>query len=284
MTDLNTDQEPVAVVCAMNKELDHLRVLLPPQHEAWHEGRGYWVTALQHSPVILTCCGVGMANAAAATEALITRYHPRAVLNYGCSGSHRLDVLPGDLVIGSRVVLPDRVTVEADGSERYMGMWYLHHGIPKKVESLSCSSSLLELATRTAALLEGSYEAWPLAAGWPSSVPHRTPQALVGTIATSDRWNRAPHRISQIVAQHDSVCEDMEAAAIALICASHEGPFLAVKDISNNELLRSTNEGFLTETAGQLGRRAATFTFALLLEFCLSPQMISACEDVAKQE
>ena len=49
----------------------------------------------------------------------------------------------------------------------------------------------------------------------------------------------------------------MEAAAIALTCLTHDVPFLAVKDISNNELLRTTDHLFETETTGQLGRRAA---------------------------
>jgi adenosylhomocysteine nucleosidase len=209
-----------------------------------------------------------MSNAAATAEAVIERYHPAAILNYGCSGSHRLDLLPGDLVIGSRLVTPDRVIIDADGSERYTGLWYLHHGIPKKVEYLSCPPSLLELATQTAATLEGTHEPWPLASGWPSSVPHRSPSVFIGTISTSDRWNRAVDRISYLVAQHASLCEDMEAAAIALICKSHDVPFLAVKDISNNELLQTTDGLRLpVVAAGQLGRRAAAFVFAMLRNY-----------------
>ena len=42
-------------------------------------------------------------------------------------------------------------------------------------------------------------------------------------------------------------------------------PFLSVKDISNNEILRPTDSAtFATETEGQLGRRAATMVFATL--------------------
>ncbi len=261
---------PIAVICAMNDELIHLRPLLPPTYEDWYAERCSWITSLDDHPIVLCCSGVGMSNAAATTEAVIDRYHPAAILNYGCCGSHCLDLLPGDLVIGSRLVTPDRVIVEADGSEHYNGMWYLHRGIHKKVEYLSSSSSLLELATRIAANLEGTLEAWPFASGWPASVPHRSPRVCVGTIATSECWNRAVDRISQLVAQHDSVCEDMEAAAIALICTSHGVPFLAVKDISNNELLQTTDDRrFPQETAKQVGRRAAAFTFAMLQNYFL---------------
>jgi nucleoside phosphorylase len=56
----------------------------------------------------------------------------------------------------------------------------------------------------------------------------------------------------------------MEAAAIALTCASHEVPFLTIKDISNNELVRQTDATFATETVGQLGRRAALLALATM--------------------
>ena len=57
----------------------------------------------------------------------------------------------------------------------------------------------------------------------------------------------------------------MEAGAIALVCAGHDLPFLAVKDISNNELLRLTSgDDFDIETSGQLGKRAAVVVAELL--------------------
>lgn len=264
---LNSPSAPIAIICALNSELVHSRTALPPQYEDWYVGHRSWLTTVQGYPIILTCCGIGMANAAAATEAVIARYHPAAIFNYGCSGAHRPYLLPGDLVIGSRVVAVDRVTVEADGSEKYEGMLYLHAGIPKKVDYLLAESSLLALATHKATMLEGQHEPWPLESGWPPSIPHRSPQHVIGTISSSDRWNQSPERIRRLVAQHDSMCEDMEAAAIALICASHNVPFLSIKDISNNELLRTTDEHFFIETEGQLGRRASVLTLALLNDY-----------------
>lgn len=263
----NSPSAPIAIICALNSELVHLRNALPSHYEDWYTGHRSWLTTVQGYPIILTCCGIGMTSAAAATEALIARYHPAAILNYGCTGAHRPDLLPGDLVIGSRVVAVDRVTVEADGSEKYEGMLYLHTGIPKKVEYLLAEPSLLALAIRKATMLEEQHEPWPLESGWPPSIPHRPPRHVIGTISSSDRWNQAPERIRRLVAQHDSMCEDMEAAAIALICASHDVPFLSIKDISNNELLRTTDEHFFIETEGQLGRRASALTLALLNDY-----------------
>lgn len=261
---------PIVVICAMHDELIHLQAMLPQAEEDWYEEHCSWITSLDNHPIIFCLCGIGMANAAAATEAVIERYHPTFILNYGCCGSHRLDLLPGDLVIGSRLIASDRVIIEADGYERYVGMWYLYHGIQKKVEYLSCPPFLLDLAMQTATILEGTHEPWPLIARWPSSVPHRSPQVHIGTITTSDRWNRAVNRISHLATQYDSICEDMEATAIALICASHNVPFIAIKDISNNEMHQTTDSLLLpTEITEQVGKRAAAFTFAMLRNYFL---------------
>jgi nucleoside phosphorylase len=65
----------------------------------------------------------------------------------------------------------------------------------------------------------------------------------------------------------------MEAAAIALICASHDVPFLAVKDISNNELLRTTDKHFLIENEGQLGRHASVIILAILHDYINSQNL-----------
>jgi adenosylhomocysteine nucleosidase len=264
---------PIAVLCAIEDELAHLRANLPPPYEDWHADRRAWLTTLDGQPVVLARCGIGMASAAAATEAIIQRYRPAALLNYGCAGAHRPDLLPGDLVIGARVVAQDRVMLEADGAERYLGMWYQRADEPTKVPFLPGAPALLALAAQAAEELEGRHEPWPSAAGWPVSVPHRSPRLTIGTVATSDRWTRAQDRIARIVAAHDSACEEMEAAAIALTCAGHGVSFLAVKDISNNELLRTTGDEWSAETEGQLGRRAAALVLTMLRRIADAPNL-----------
>jgi hypothetical protein len=55
------------------------------------------------------------------------------------------------------------------------------------------------------------------------------------------------------------------------VCPTHDVPFLTIKDISNNELLRLTGDDFLVETDGQLGRRAAALVLATLHELIKAP-------------
>lgn len=88
-----------------------------------------------------------------------------------------------------------------------------------------------------------------------------------GTVASADAWNRVPQVIQELAVRHGSVCEDMEAAAIGLVCKAHQVPFLTIKDISNNELVQGTlsAEHMLAQVGrDQIARRAAECTYAVL--------------------
>jgi len=257
---------PIAVICAIHHELTHLRAALPPGQEEWRNNRCAWVTELDGHPIILALCGIKMVSAAAVSETIISQYQPAAVLNFGCAGAHRADLLPGDLVIGARVVAYDSITERHDGTEQYARMRYLRQGEQQTADYLMADPLLLERARLIAERLEGQHEPWPVSIGWPGTIAHRPPRHIIGTVASADRWNRTPASIESIARQHDSACEDMEAAAIALTCASHDVPFLSIKDISNNELLDVTESGsIITSLLGeQVGRRAGALTLALL--------------------
>jgi len=263
---------PIAIICALEAELCHLRAALPTGREVWHAGRRYEVTALDAQPLVLARCGIGMLGAAAVTEATIGRWSPTAILNYGCTGAHRADLLPGDLVLAARVVAYDNVNVGVAGEEIYSRMRYLRADVQERIDYLLADPTLLAAANRAAATLAGRHEPWPPTSGWPEALPHRAPTVRIGTVASADRWNRAAARIGGLVALHDSACEDMEAAAIALTCASHGVPFLAIKDISNNELLRVTDSVSFDALGPELGRRAAALTLATLREIISIPQ------------
>jgi adenosylhomocysteine nucleosidase len=266
-------RRPIAVICALADELDHLRAALPPGREVWRGNRCIWQTELGGLPVVLALCGLGMTSAAAVAEAVIGQCAPSAVLNFGCAGAHRRELLPGDVVIGARVVAYDSTTQEPDGSEAFLGMRYLRHGVQERALFLPADSGLLARAARVASALEGQHEPWPADLEWPADVPHRAPVSVVGTVASADRWNRSPARIEGLVRLHDSHCEDMEAGALALVCASHDVPFLTVKDISNNELLRATDGGadFLALYRNQLGRRANAVVLGILRDLAAAP-------------
>jgi len=172
-------------------------------------------------------------------------------------------------VVGTSVIAYDSVRETPEGEARYGGMFYLEGSEQRHVSALFADDALLGAARRVAEAHMERHEPWPAALGWPEGVAHRAPRVAFGRVASADRWNRTARSIAAIAEAHDSQCEDMEAAAIALVCASHGVPFLTIKDISNNELLRATRDGAtLMDELGidQVARRAAAFTLEVVRE------------------
>src|SRR3954470_2911051 len=255
------DIAPIGVVVAMESELQHLLHRVTPVREMRD---GPWLdrfVSAGNMPLIALCCGIGMVNAAAGTEHLIGRYAPRAILNYGCAGAHRRDILPGDVIIGDGTVHHGAVHILASGEEFFPGKDYEVTGEVVASTELATDAGLRDLAVAAA---EGwAPEPWPQGLNLPFEVEQRAPQTHVGRVASADIWTQFQERIDSLHARHGSLCEDMEAAAIAQVCGRHSVPFMTVKDISNNEFHALTDlEGNIEVlAANEIGRRSV----ALLL-------------------
>lgn len=255
ITGRDASERTTAVICAMEEELVHLRLALGPGEETWRGNRRYWLAAWRQRPLIMAICGIGMASAAAATEALILTHSPAAVLNYGCAGAHRADLLPGDVVIGESVVAPQSLTLLPDGAEHYTGIFCAIDSDAKPVEVLHADRALLEAVERAAQ--DWQPERWPEASrDWRPPVVHR------GIVASADCWTQHGPRLAALHDRHGSLCEDMEAAALAQVCTLWQIPFATVKDISNNELLAVTELNEIGPTLeahfDEIGARAWT--------------------------
>jgi adenosylhomocysteine nucleosidase len=255
---------PIAVVVAMESELQHLLHRVTPVREVQH---GPWLDRFVVAgdvPLIALCCGIGMVNAAAGTEHVIGRYAPRAVFNFGCVGAHRRDILPGDVIIGSGAVNHGAVHILHDGSEYFPGREYQFAGETVALTELETDRVLREA---TIAAAEGwAPDPWPRGLNLPPDVEQRPPETHVGPVGSADQWNQAHVRLDMLHGRHGTLCEDMEAAAIAQVCARHGVPFMTVKDVSNNEYHA------LTELVGEIdvlpaeevGRRSAELVLRAL--------------------
>lgn len=255
---------PVGVVVAMEAELQHLLRAVTPLREV-RDGpwRDRFVLAGE-TPLVALCCGIGMVNAAAGAEHLIGRYAPRAILNFGCAGAHRRDILPGDVVIGDGTVHHGAVHILASGEEFFPGQEYQVTGETVAATELATDPGLRELAI--AAARDWVPEPWPQGLNLPTGVEQRPPRVLVGRVASADIWTQFHDRIDSLHQRHGSLCEDMEAAAIAHVCSRHDVPFLTVKDISNNEFhaLTELQGDIEVLPADEIGRRSAALLLRMI--------------------
>jgi adenosylhomocysteine nucleosidase len=216
-------------------------------------------------PVIVVRSGVGMVASAAATEHSIATHDPRCIINFGSAGAQVRDILPGDIVIGGRVVAYSVVQVLRAGEEPHVDRWY---------SASDGDSTMPRFAVRSAPELVD--RAWQVAQGWapePWSFrstmtyqPDRPPVVRSSVVISADMWVQSPNRIDQLHMRHDSLAADMEAAAIGQVAAIYDIPFLTIKDISSHEFYLSTliQEVQVSLPANEHGERAAVPVSRLL--------------------
>lgn len=246
----------IGIVVAMSSE----RVQLDP-HASAHavEQRGPWRLdryEIGEKDVVAVTSGIGMANAAAGTEFLIQTERPDIIMNFGCAGAHRRDLVPGDVIIASEVINHALMQILPDGSERYIGYITETEGAHQHGLELKPDPALVELAQLAAA--GNPPEPWPQDLFWPPSVPYRLPNVYLGPVVSADTWTQAHSRLDLLHDRHGSLCEEMEAAAIGRIAGMHDVPFLSIKDISNNEYLRESDIAQYTDfPVAEVGKRAA---------------------------
>jgi adenosylhomocysteine nucleosidase len=245
-----------AVVIAMEVELRHLldqgHVLVDQRIGPWHTV----IVEIGGREAVCVRASIGMVNAAAATEFVIGRFAPPVVLNSGCVGAHRPDLFPGDVVIGTGSAPHGVLKVHADGADEPMEVeWHTEAG-RASTRAFTSDPGLVALAHKVDA---GLLPWWPDRFAWPEGQPRRAPRIVDGVVASADVWTQDLERMDLIVSRHSTACEDMEAAAIAQICARHGVPFMPVKDISNNERHAQTDlsGGWATFPMDEVGLRSA---------------------------
>ena len=278
---------PIAIIVAMRSELRHLfdgfdldparqgsadpaLVLLtdddrrsltelpaptrPPLAGTWP----VWSGTIGEQPVIAVLAGIGPANAAGVLGALLSTTPVSAVISYGCAGAHRRDLDLGDVVIADRSINHVAYDLLPDGTEHYRGNTAATGPDPMPPSETPSDPALLAAAHRAAA-------GWS-PAPWPST--GRVPRVLTGAVASADVWTQAIDRLDILSGRHGTLCEEMEAASLGVVCQRLAIPFLAVKDISNNEYLVETDiaGGMELFPLAEVGRRAAALVVRTIHE------------------
>jgi len=287
VTNSSRTHAPIAIMVAMRSELRHLfegfdldraaegstdpalalltdddrRTLIelpaptrPPLAGTWP----VWSGTIGQRSVLAVLTGIGPANAAGALGALLASMPVAAVISYGCAGAHRRDLDLGDVVIADVSINHAAYDLQPDGTERYRGNTAATGPDPMPPSETPSDPVLLAAAHRAA-------ESWT-PEPWPST--GRVPRVVTGAVASADVWTQATDRLDVLSGRHGTLCEEMEAASLGVVCQRVAIPFLAIKDISNNEYLVATDlAGGMGEfPLAEVGRRAAALVVRTIRE------------------
>ena len=206
----------IALIAAVPLETNLLRRSLSPCEVRNCGGRDLFLGTRSGLSVALLHSGIGKANAAAATSSLLGFYRPSAVIVVGCGGAFPGSGLQvGDLALASEEIYGDEGVLAPDG---FLDMEAIHLPLVQRnghsfFNRYPSSPLLLEKAR---ASLAGAF---PTTACGPFVTVSTCSGTLAGGIELARRTN--------------GICENMEGAAVAQVCAMHNIPFLEIRGISN---------------------------------------------------
>ena len=162
----------------------------------------FHIGSLNNMQIIICFCGIGKANAAAATMNMIINFHPTKIINIGMCGSCKSDILINDLLIIESLGYCDVDLTSLN---------YPLNQLPnEKSEYFIKQSNVL--------ILKKLFN-----------------NAKIGSLATADSFISIKN-IEQFptIVQKKIIGFDMEATAIAQICDKTNIDFICLKIVSDN--------------------------------------------------
>lgn len=268
---MSTDA-PIAIIVPMEGEFAPYRALLPEMRRIGDGSGGHpagpwemYEAEAGRRRVVLIICDVGPVNAGAATERVIARFAPAAVLHGGSAGAHNLTLLPGDVVVGERYTIhisrAQRAARAARGLSPHL-VRFRRDGGRVFLPHVTTEPDLLHQALTIAQRELTAFGPWD-APGWPREAAPRNGKAVRGLIASADQWTIDPEEIQALHEDFGAECEDMESAYVAQVCALHQVPFVAVRAISDNEVACQLTPDEVAPAIAAAGVRAARILTAL---------------------
>lgn len=206
----------IAIIGALEKEVAQIKEELDGAQVAQEAGLTVVSGELDGLTVVATTAGMGTVNAAAATQHLISKYAPQAVVFSGIAGGLNPKLHINDVVIGRclRYLDTDTALIAESAPE---------------LEEFASTGALVQIA---GAVLKdhGFVDAGVLdtAAGDDSK------QFLCGTIATGDRFVTGDVMRNAAIEATHADCVEMEGAAIAHIATKNGVDCLVLRAISDN--------------------------------------------------
>ncbi|MDI9471147.1 MAG: 5'-methylthioadenosine/adenosylhomocysteine nucleosidase [Bacillota bacterium] len=197
----------IAVIAAMDLELEAIRERLQEVSERRHAGQMLVSGTIGRHELTLTDCGIGKVNAARSAQLIIDAVEPALVLHCGIAGGLDSSLAPRDVVLGRELVFHDFPSEFLLAYRPFTNVFASDH----------------DLVDLTAAILEEK-----LADGSLSGIRYR-----VGRIATGDEFVASNERRQQIVQATGALAADMESAAVAQVCHMNELPLLVIRSISD---------------------------------------------------
>ncbi len=174
------------------------------------QGKSFYKGFLKNIEVSISVCGIGKANAAHGTTLLIERFKPELVYIVGIAGAYPSSKLNiGDIAVAEREIYADEGLVIA--SKRRREIFY------------TMDSIKLPFVTTNG---KNYYNEFPM------YIPQEV-KSYTGNFVTVSTCTGTLRRAKEIEKRFNAICENMEGAAVAHICALSGIHAVEIRAISN---------------------------------------------------
>ncbi|MBC8412681.1 MAG: futalosine hydrolase [Nitrospira sp.] len=202
----------LAILTSMPFESGLLREQINLICEEPFAGGNMFTGELCGRPIVLVHTGIGKINAAHAATIALERHQISTVINAGIAGAYTASGLrAGDIALATMEILADDGVITSAG---FLGMETIGIPVVQTDDRKYFNDYPLELIPEMSSAFPGRI----LASGH-----FLTVSAASGDAARADL----------LAERFTAICENMEGAAIAQVCAMYEIPMYAVRGISN---------------------------------------------------
>ncbi len=177
---------------------------------------------VEGAEIVYSISGLGKTNAAHAATILIRDYSPALLINFGAGGAYpSAGMTVGDIMVAHAEIYGDEGVLDADGfhGTEYTGIPVLRKGRKKYYNEFDLDGKLAKKAVKSAG----------------SAFPHlpETPKIRAGRFVTVSACTGTRERAAELQETWGAICENMEGAAVAHICALYGIPFIEIRGVSN---------------------------------------------------
>jgi len=176
--------------------------------------------SIHDKEVVYIISGIGKTNAAHAATVLLEKFSPDLVILFGVGGAYPSTGLNvGDITVAEKEVYGDEGVSNGDG---FHGMDVIGIPVLKKSGKKYFNEFPLDkkLARKTVEVSE-------------LVTRHSSLVTICGTFVTVSTCTGTKKRANELKGRFNAVCENMEGASVAHICALYGIPMLEIRGISN---------------------------------------------------
>lgn len=221
----------IAVIAAMDKEVEAILRVMDTYQRVEYSHVPMAEGTLCGQRIIVMKSGVGKVNAALSTTVLLERLQVSGVINIGTAGGLKEDENILDAVISTRVVQHDFDTSPVDGEEG-IGLYF------------EADQDLADVCVQALEQLDVHV--------------HR------GLIATGDQFIANDAEVQKLTERFpEAICAEMEAGAVAQVCAHYQVPFVCMRSLSDVAVRKDSHMDFI-EYVEAASARSAEFCKALV--------------------